>query len=163
MATSAITASTRFFAPEITKCYYVPTIADVTTPTRNEMDAGTDLTGEIADISGWMIQSAQIDTPDLGSRWVSQITGRTSAPSSSITLYASSNSVDVRDLLPRDTTGYILWLDGGDVATQSMDVFPVKVSSLGKQRTTGDTASLIQVDFAVTAEPQEDVTIPALV
>lgn len=161
MATSAITASTRFFQPEISKCYYVPTIADTTAPTRTEMDAGTDLTGEISDINGWMVQSNQIDTPDLGTRFVAQITGRTSAPSSSITFYGSSDGADVRDVLPRDTTGYILWLDGGDTEDEPMDVFPVKVSSVGKQRGTGDTAFKLEIQFAITDEPQEDVSIPA--
>lgn len=162
MATPALTASTRFFRPGISKCYYIPTIAATNlTPTRAEMNAGTDLSAEIADISGWSVTSSFIDTPDYSTQFTGKITGRTEADDSSITFYESQNSVDVRTVLPRNTTGYIMWLDGGDVAGQKADVFPVKVGSNAKQRTTDDEAAMIEVQFAVTRTPAENVTIPS--
>lgn len=161
MPASPITASTRYFDVGLTKVYYCPAVANPDAPTRAELDAGTDLSPEIAEIDGWSVTSNQIQTPDFGTRFVAQIAGRIEASDSSITFYASSNSVDVRGLLPRDTTGFIVWLDGGDVSGQKMDVYPVTVTSVSKMRSAGSEAARIQVSFSITAEPSEDVTIPA--
>jgi hypothetical protein len=162
MPATLIPASTRFYAPEVTVCYFIPTIASTSlVPTRPEIDAGHSLANEIADVSGWTVQSETIDTPDMGSRFTRQIGGRTTAPSSSITFYADQESTDVRTILPRGTTGFIMWCDGGDVPTQKADVFPVEVLSLGKTRTVATQAGQIQVDFSITGVPAEDVAIPA--
>lgn len=163
MATPALTASTRYFDPEKTKCYYIPSIAaSDLTPTRAEMDAGTDLSGEIAEISGWTVASGVINTPDLGSLFTSQIGGRTTAEDSALTFYADETQSDVRTVLPRGTDGFIMWLDGGDVAGNKADVFPIEVRSVGKMRSIGEEAARVQVQFSITSEPAEDVTVPAL-
>lgn len=162
MATPAITASTRYFDRGTSRCYYLPTVAAANlTPTRAEMNAGTDLSNEISDLSGWMVSAEQIDTPSLGTVFTGNIPGPTSASDSSLTLYASSNSVDVRALLPRGTAGYIMWLDGGDVPGNKADVFPVRVRSNGKQRSLGNEAAKIEVQCSITQTPGENVTVPA--
>jgi hypothetical protein len=154
--------STRFFAPEISKVLFLPTIAAANlAATRAELTAGTDLTGEIADLSGFTVASGTIDTPDLGSRFTKQIGGRTSVEASSLTLYSDRKGVDVREVLPRDTTGFLVFMDGGDVPADPMDVFPVTVTSLGKVRSTGDQAGQLTVSFSVTGIPGEDLPIPA--
>lgn len=159
---TAIPTSTRFFQPGISEYVFLPTIADAgLVPTRAEITAGDDLSAEIADVSGWNVQSNQIDTPDMGTRFVSQIGGRTTAPSSSITFYGDREGVDVRTVLPRETEGYMLIMDGGDVAASKGDVFPVIVTSVGKVRSTGDQAHQLTITFAITGEPAEDIAIPA--
>lgn len=162
---TAMPTSTRFFQPGISEYVFLPTIAAALTtlvPTRGEITAGDDLSAEIADVSGWNVQSNQIDTPDMGTRFVSQIGGRTTAPSSSITFYGDREGVDVRTILPRDTEGFMFIADGGDVTGSKADVFPVIVTSVGKVRTTGDQAHQVTITFAITGEPAEDVTIPAI-
>lgn len=161
MATPAITASTRYFDVGRTKVYYLPAVSVPASPTRAEMNAGTDLSPEIAEIAGWSVTSNQIATPDFANRYTAQIAGRIESAASSITFYASLTSVDVRALLPRDTTGFILWLDGGDIATHKMDVYPVTVTSVSKMRSAAADAARIQVSFSITAAPSENVTIPA--
>lgn len=162
MPTPNITASTRYFDRGTTKVYFLPTIAATNlTPTRAEMDAGTNLSGEVADINGWVVSSEQIETPELASVFTGSIPGPTSASDSSITFYASSNSVDVRALLPRNTTGYIMWLDGGDVGGNKADVYPVRVRAAGKMRSLGNEAARIEIQFSVTRTPGENVTVPA--
>ncbi|MFC5187134.1 phage tail tube protein [Actinomadura harenae] len=160
MAAPPITPSKRFSARGVSKCYFVPSIASISAPTRAELDAGTDLSPQVADIDGWTVQSEQIETPDLGSTFTSKIPGSTSADDSSLTMYTDLGGADVRTLLPRGTDGFIVWLDGGDVAGRKMDVFPIRVASLGKKRTTDDDAETIDVGFSITAEPAENVTIP---
>lgn len=161
MVTPLITASTRYFDVGLTVVYYLPAVANTSAPTRAEMDAGTNLSREIAEIDGWSVTSNTIETPDLSTKFVSQIGGRIEAADSSLTFYASSNSVDVRNLLPRDTTGFIMWLDAGDVPTQKADVYPITVRSVSKMRSVGSEAARIKVDFAITRQPAENVTIPA--
>lgn len=160
----ALPTSQRFFAPEITKVYWLPAVAASNlTPTRAEITAGTDLSGEIADIQGWVVEGGAIPTPDLGSRFIASIPGRTSVQDSSLTLYADEAGVDVRTVLAQGDNGFILFADGGDVAGRPADVFPVRVNSVGKMRSTGDQASQITVRFNITAEPATDVDLPAAV
>ncbi|MFI6883364.1 phage tail tube protein [Streptosporangium canum] len=161
MAATPITPASRFFRPGTTKAYWVVSISNKTAPTRLELNAGADLSKDIADIAGWMVSGQKIDTPDLNSRFVSNIPGLTSAGESGITFYASDTGLDVRSLMPRDTAGFIVWMDGGDVAGRKMDVFPVRVLSVGKQRSMGAEAARLAIQYAVTSEPAEDVTIPA--
>lgn len=161
MPATPITPASRFFRPGVTKCYWVPTIANISAPTRAELNAGTDISKDIADISGWMVSGQKIDTPDLNSRFVSNIPGLTSADESAITTYAGDTGSDARSLMPRDASGNIVWLDGGDVAGRKMDVFPVRVLSVGKVRSMGSEAARLTFQYAITSEPAENVTIPA--
>lgn len=160
MVATPITPANRFFRPGITKCYWVVSIANIAAPTRLELNAGSDLSKDIADIAGWMVTGQKIDTPDLNSRFVSNIPGLTSAGESGITFYQDQPGLDVRSLMPRDAAGNIVWLDGGDVAGRKMDIFPARVLSVGKQRSMGAEAARLVIQYAVTSEPAEDVTIP---
>jgi hypothetical protein len=159
---AAIPTSTRFYTVGRTKCHFLPTIAAANMiPTRAEITAGTDLTGEIAEFEGWSTTSETIDTPDMVSRFVSRIPGAITAEDSSLSFYASTDSNDARSIFPRDTTGFIVWMDSGDVPTTGkMDIYKVNVASAPKVRSM-DSATLIRVDFTVTDEPVENAAIPA--
>jgi hypothetical protein len=135
-----ITASERYFARGTSVCRFLTTIASLSTgPTRAELTAGTNLSGEIAEIDGWNVESGSIETPDLASEFTSSIPGSTSAED------------------------YIVWMDGGDVEDYLMDVFPVRVASQGKTRTNDDEAAKVAINFAITREPVENLAIPATV
>ena len=161
MPPGAITPSVRFFRPGTTKVYWVTTIVTYTAPTRTEINLGKDLSNEIAELSGWQVASDTIPTPDLGTRFVPKIAGRINADDSAINFYSSSTGfTDARSVLPRDTTGFLLIMDGGDVATTGrMDVFPATVTSVPKLRALEDPAQ-VSVTFAVTRVPAEDLVIP---
>lgn len=162
MPTPVITASTRYTSIGLTKIYYLPTVASLSLiPTRTEMNAGTDLSPEVADWTGWMVTGVQINTPDLGSVFESSISGRVSADKSSITFYASKTGVDVTALLPRTTVGYIQWLDGGDISGNQCEVYPVTVIANGIDRDNKmSAADRVKIDFAITRQPAQNVTIP---
>ncbi|WP_236241164.1 hypothetical protein [Streptomyces sp. CC228A] len=155
-----INASTRYYRRGITKVLWVPSIASKSAPTRAELDAGTALEGETGAMAGWQTTSATVPTPALGSRFTPVVGGEITAADSSLTFWASRDGDDVRTLLTREATGFIVWMDEGDVATQTMDVFPVTVTSQAKVREL-DTAAQIMAQFAITSEPAENVTIPA--
>lgn len=157
-----LTTSTRFFHAGVTKVHFLASIAAANlTPTRAEINAGTNLSNEIADLSGWTVSASEIETPDLGSDYTSKIPGRISTDDSSLTFYQSQNGVDVRAVLPRGTVGFILVADGGDQAGQKGDVYPVRVRSNGKLRSVGDESARLMVPFSITRKPAENVTLPA--
>ena len=162
MPPTKMTAAERYFRPEVTKVYWVITITTVSAPTRSELNAGTDLSDDIAEISGFQVTSASVDTPDLGHRFTSKIPGRITADDSSINFYASDTGFsDARSVLPRDTSGNIVIMDAGDISTTGrMSVYPVKVAAHGMLRDIENPA-MTQAQFTITAEPEEDLVIPA--
>lgn len=162
MAATPLAASSRYINPDTTRFYFLTAVSNKAAPTRSELNAGTDLSGEVQEVEGWLTSSDQVETPDLDSRFTSKIPGRITAEDSTITFYADSTGADARSLLPRDTAGFVIILDGGDVPGSTMDVFPVKVSSVGKSRSVeGSDAATVAIAFSITSEPAEDVTVPA--
>lgn len=159
MAPTPLNPTNRYVPEGTRKIYWVPTIATQSAPTRAELNAGIDLTAEIAEMSGFTTSSDQAEVPDLGSRFTGKIPGRITADDSSIRFYLSQNSNDVRTVLPRDTAGFVACLWEGDVAGQKMDIFPVKVSAQAKQTSTDDPAS-VEIQFSITRIPSENVAIP---
>jgi hypothetical protein len=160
MPAGNITASTRYVRFGFTRVVFAPAVANILSPTRAEINAGTDLSNEVESVNGFQVGSAAVETPDIGSAFTSKIPGRTSADDSSITMYASSNSIDVRSLLPRGTSGFILWFDEGDVAGRKADCYPITVGSIPKDRDI-EAAARIVVNVYITRTPTENFTIPA--
>lgn len=160
MPASPITASTRYFRPDTSSVVFASAIANKSAPTRAEINAGTALENEISEVNGFSVTSETIPTPDLGTRFISQIDGDITVEASSLTCWASVNSVDVRGLLPRGTTGFLLFMDEGDVSGRKGDTFPIKVTSQGAIRERDGGARRV-VNFAITSEPGEGWTIPA--
>ncbi|MGI5232860.1 hypothetical protein [Actinoallomurus sp. CA-142502] len=160
MAATPLATTDRFYAKKVTKIVFAATVANKNSPTRSEINAGKELSGQCSEVNGFNTTSNLIDTPDYGSDFTGKIPGDVQAADSSLKFYQDRATADIRTLLPRGTTGYILIMWGGDVPTQLMDVFPVTVSSVSK--TIPDNAAAdMTVSFAITSEPAEDVTIPA--
>lgn len=157
---AAINASIRYYRRGITKVLWVPTIVNKNAPTRAELTAGTALEGETGAMGGWQTTSETVPTPALGSRFTPVVGGAITAADSSLTFWASKDGDDVRELLVREAAGFIAWMDEGDVPTQTMDVYPVTVTSQAKVREM-EAAAQIMCQFAITSEPAENVTIPA--
>ena len=160
MAPTPLTATSRYIPPGTRKFYWVTTIATQASPTRAELNAGIDLTNEIAEIAGFSVTSASTEVPDLSGRFTGKIPGRIVADDSSMSFWASSTSADARSVLPRDTAGFMVVLPEGDIPTQKMDVWPAKVSSCVVDTAIEDPAK-INVAFTITKVPSQNVTIPA--
>lgn len=155
-----INASVRYYRRGVTRVLWVPTIANKSAPSRAELNAGTALEGETGAMAGWQTTSGTVPTPALGSRFTPVVGGEITAADSSLTFWASKDGDDVRSLLTREETGFIVWMDEGDVEAQTMDVYPVTVTSQAKVREL-DQAAQIMAQFAITSEPAENVAIPA--
>jgi hypothetical protein len=161
MAAPALAATSRYVAPSKRKYYWVPAIANTSSPSAAELNAGTDLSGQVNDAKGWTVTSNLVEAPDFSSRFVPKIAGKIQADDSSLMLYMSSTSADVRSLLVRDLAGYIVIFLEGIVAGMKMDVFTVVVSAASKQQDGVDTPAMIEIQFGITAVPVLDVTVPA--
>jgi hypothetical protein len=160
MPAGNITASTRYVRYGLTRVVYALTVSNYLSPTRGEINAGTDLSNEVSEISGFQVTAEFVDAPDLATSFTSKIPGRTTADDSSITMYASSNSVDVRTLLFRGVTGYLMWFDEGDTPGRKYDIYPITVGSQAKDRSLDDPARIV-ISVAITRVPAENVTVPA--
>lgn len=160
MPATALNAAERFSALNGLEIVFIPVIAAYpAAPTRVEINAGTDLSTEVMEWSGFTTTSETIETPDL-TRFVGKIAGRVSAEDSSLSIYADRGGEDVRAVLPRDTLGYLAFMDSGDTPTEKMDVYPIQVLSCEKVRSM-DAATLLRVDCSMTRIPTYDLTIPA--
>lgn len=160
MTATDITASDHYFRQGVSRVLWVPTIANLQAPTRSELNAGTDLSNEIAAVAGWEVTGNTEDTPALGSVFVGKVPSTTTSDNSSLTLYADRTSDDVRGLLSRGSTGYVVWMDEGDVANYLMDVFPSRVTAVSPQRDIAITGQ-IMVSFAIMREPAQALSIPS--
>jgi hypothetical protein len=156
---SPLSPTTRYVPPGTRKIYWVTTIATYTAPSRGELNAGIDLSAEVADVTGFTITSTTVPTPDLSSRFTAEIPGPITAPSSSLIFYASNNSSDVRTVLPRDTAGFVVILWEGDVTGQRMDIFPAKVTASAPDGNMQN-PERINVAFSITKIPAANVVIP---
>lgn len=159
MPATPMAPTVRYFRPGVTKILWVEVITNYLAPTRTQINAGVDLSAEVAEINGFQVTSGSVDTPDFGSRFTSKIPGTITADDSALITYADITSVDIRTVLARDDNGFIIIMDEGDVATRLMDVYPVRVASTPKLRPREDPAR-IQVDFTITRVPAENVPIP---
>jgi len=160
MTGTALTPTKRFIRPGVTVVRFLTTAVDYKALTLAELNAGTDLQPEIADTSGWSVSSNLVETPDWSSRYTKKVAGMITADDSSLTFWADQDGQDVRTLLPRDTTGFIVWLDGG-LSGGVMDVYPVTVASQSKTRTATDPAQIV-IDFSIDEEPSENQAIPTV-
>lgn len=162
MPAPSVAAVNRYINPGVTKIVFCTSVVNKSAPTRAEINAGQDVSLWVATAEGWSVMSEQVATPNMASTFDSKIGGKTSSEDSSLTCYADIAGTDARALWPRGTTGFILWLDGGDIAARKMDVFPVLVISKPKERDPeGGTAARMRFQFSITSEPVEDVAIPA--
>jgi hypothetical protein len=164
MAATPLSTVTRYFPVGLRQYYFVASISNKAAPTRSELNAGIDLTTEVTTVTGFSTATALVDAPDLKTRFTSQVSGMITADASSMNIYLDEDSVDVRTVLPRDTTGFIVQFPEGDdegvSGTKTMDVFPVTVSSAVKETTTTDVGQ-VMISFAITSEPAENVLVPS--
>lgn len=151
----------RFMRRGTAKIYFLPTVAGYvagTPPTSVEVTAGTDITGKIADMSGWLMESGSIDVPDMGARFAKKIPGEQTIADSSLTLYGDDGTVadPVKTALATDTLGYMYICHSGKGVGKPADLFPVRVSSVGNEYSVGADPARYVVTCAVNDIPQLD-------
>ncbi|MFI9526350.1 phage tail tube protein [Micromonospora rosaria] len=162
MAPTALPATDRYISPEVTVYYWVPEIADINQPDRDELDHADawDLSAEVASATGWEVAADRVAVPDLGTRKTGRISGRINPGDAQLTCYASQDTDDVRAVIKRGDRGNVFIGYGGDVAGQHARVFAVEVSAVTPTvDVAGSEASRVILDFSIT-DWAEDVVIP---
>lgn len=160
MSPTPLAATQRYIHAGETAVYWVASIATISAPTRGELDAGIDLTGEIAGLVGWRLRSAVRDVPHITDTFTPQVMAELSVDSADLVCYASRAGAEVTALLTRGTVGHVVFLHGGDVEGNPMDVWPVRVASTSRPVTVDSESARIFVQFVVTATPAQDVPAP---
>lgn len=159
-APTKITASKRYFLPGTTKVLVLPAVANLATgPTLTELNAGTDISDEVASITGFVISGDNMQAPDLGKRFNPQVPGRLNGADSGLTCWASKDGVDVRTVLTLDQRTFVVFLDGGNTAGNPMDVYECDVLSVGKVREIEGIGRL-EVKFSI-VDYAENLDVPA--
>lgn len=151
----------RFMRKGTTKIYFVPTIASLAAATVAEITAGENITGQVAEVNGFSFSNSPISTPDMDSRFTSQVSGEDTAEASNLTMYELDDPTDViRDALPKGADGYIVFFYKGLAgatpgAGDDYEVFPVEVASNVRLYTAGNEAAQYRVNFTMLQPPQE--------
>lgn len=153
----------RYFPPGTRKYYWVTSIANQAAPTRAELNAGTDITGQVASVTGFVLQVNVSDVTPLGSStvlWLNTTTDPSSFGTNEIILYASQNSIDdARLVMPAGSAGFLVFLFEGDITGQLCEVWPANVNEMYFEQAT-DTPGEIHFEFTITGAPSQNVTIP---
>lgn len=150
----------RFFRRGISKARFLPAVAG-SSPTRAEINAGVDLSPQVADMGGFSISNAPIETPDLATSFDSQIDGPDATETSSLTMYDLSDSTTIRTAIAKGVSGFVLLMPYGDVPTKRCEVWPVKSTGVNDVWGLDATAAKYQAGFAVTSIPNQLAIIPA--
>lgn len=150
----------RFFRRGVSAIKFLPAVAG-SSPTRAEINAGTDMTGQVADINGFMLNNNPITTPDLLTTFDSQIDGPDSTADSSLVMYDLSDSATIRTAVAKGTNGFLVLFPYGDAVGKRLEVWPVRSTGVNDQWSMAADPARYLVGFAVTLKPTQNGTTPA--
>lgn len=160
MTAPPLSPTDRFVDPGSSRIYWVTPIAVPAAPTRSELDAGIDVTGEVAEIQGFALVSETNSTQAFGQVFATEKPGGlkgTGQPR--MVLYADEGGHDIRRVWSRNDTGHVVLLHGGDIAGHLMDVWPATIAAISKTFSTVD-AAFVAVQFTIHDDPVTDVEVP---
>ena len=162
---------TRYMRKGRTKFWFVTTLADPDSPTDDEINAGVNISKDVAAVNGFSFSNSPIDTPDFDSTFTPQIGGEDKAAESSFEFYQrdrkNTNTDTTYEAMEKDDVGFVVILpDGfqtGDALTAGdlVDVWPVTVTSKSKSYSADNTAAKYMVTFSIREAPYEDVAVVA--
>lgn len=148
----------RYFRRGTTKIYFAPSIVDVEAPTEAEMAAATELSCEIAEISGFAFQNNPIDVPDMCAEFVKKIPGEDTADDSEITFYEDDTSNPLFTTLAKGEEGFIVFFPYGvggasPVAGDDCEVWPASVAKTTREWSAGNDPARFMSTFTITDVP----------
>jgi hypothetical protein len=152
---ATLTSAVRYFQPGTTKIVVAAAYATIA-----NIAAGTDVSADVAAINGFTTATADLPVPSLGASFTGSIPGRKTADGSSIDFYASATGADIRAVLTEGQNTFIVILANGLTSGGAMDVYPVRVASLGTVRDL-EGVPVIRANFTITSAPTEHSTYPA--
>lgn len=161
----------RFIPSDYAVVVIAPTVADLSAPTRSEINAGTvlaspDMGDEILGleaIAGLERQEQTVTGADVNSRVDKKYPGRQQLPDATLTFFdADDGSGAIRTALAEGTTGVLIIMKYGDVAGRRCECWPGRVSTVNdSQITSANELAKFVATWVVNAEPNTDAVIPA--
>lgn len=152
----------RFMRAATTKFWFVPSIASATlVPTTAEVNAGTHLTPQLAEVNGFAFANQPIDVPDMNQAFVPKISGHDQTDDSNLSFYEDKTSNPIYTAQAKGTAGYIVIFPRGiagatPAAADVADVWPVEVGSRARQFTADNEGAKYQISYTPTALPGFD-------
>lgn len=167
-------AGNRFFRRGVSKLFFGLDVTDwgdsYAGVQRADLTAATELSDDIAEMTGFELANSPIDTPNLADQFTPQIEGEDTVPSSSLTFYDRQEADDSgsiagtsekRTALEKGTAGFLFFLPYGDIEGARMEVWPVKSNGVNDMWTTGAEAARFNVPFSVSEVPLQNEEVPA--
>ena len=159
---------TRYVFEGTGEVWLVPTISSPGAPTAAELNAGTDLTGQMVGDLVLPLEGTPVDTADMSSDFQKQAAGDVGGTPGTFTIHKEKllAADTVYTALPRGTVGYLCVNQRG-LATSStwatgdaVDVWPVEINSrtIIYGRGTNQRAAIV---VSITDTPTEDFVVVA--
>lgn len=154
----------RFTRKGKSKLWFVPTLTSTTSPSITEIQAGTEITGQVSDMSGWTFESTRIPTPNMADVFTPQIAGEDQVGTPTVTIYDDDSGAGggtIRTALAKDAAGYLVHAPYGLTATKKCRVYPIQSSGPNDEITVANEPARFVVGFAITSPPKTDSTLAA--
>lgn len=160
MSATPINEGEKFSALDGMALLFLPVVAAPTDiPTRAEINAGTDLTTEVESWEGFEVEAGEFEVKSLA-RFSGSIPGRITITAGQLMMHRDRGGDDVADVMPDGTTGAIVFMPTGDVPTELMSVWPIRVNRLSEIFNM-EGPNMLRVRFTHPRLPKERVAIPA--
>lgn len=143
--------------------WFVPTLVSQSAPSLAAIQAGTDMTARLAEISGFTFKATKVATPTLDTVFDTSIAGVLEADDATLTLYDIDDSSDpVKTALsPLNTNGFIVWIPYGATVAKKVEVWPVRVGSYSTVKTVANEPAKSMLSVFITAQPTLAATLAA--
>ena len=156
----------RLIPNERTWIGFATAVADITKPTVAEVAAAVDLTGLCMTLNA-SAQGNTVPTPSFDTLFETSIPGTVQAQFQA-DFYRDDENDDAWDTLPRGTDGFFIisrfggaGADNLPIATDKVEVWPVKVTSRTMQNMASNQVQMFSVQCSVPVEPSEASTVAA--
>ncbi len=142
---------------------FAPTVANINAPTVAEVEtAGTDITPFLSSLDT-PLDGEAVDSSDLSSAFNKNVAGTFGGGMTGV-FYRDDTTDTAWTTFPRNTTGYVtVRRFGGSavamVATDSVEVWPVRVITRSPATMDRNNVQMFTVDFATTEEPALAATV----
>lgn len=159
---------TRYVFEGTGEVHLVPTIAVAGAPTAAELNAGTDLTGQMIGDLVLPFDGSSADAGDMSSRFNKTASGDFGGAPGTFTIHKEKLLADdtVFTALPRDTIGYLavnqrgLATGGTWAVADEVDVWPIEIMSREVVYGRGNTQRAV-ITVAITDVPTEAFVVAA--
>lgn len=153
-----------YFVPSSTEQWkWVPTVSNTASPTTVEYGAGTDITNDIAEVTGFEAAAQFVETPTMQGGVIAKISGRQTLGDCNITFDEHSTYADNTPMttMTEGTSGYIVIsrYTKTPAAAAKVEVWPVTVAGVNRKHTAGNEPAQYVIGFAVNAAPVKNAAL----